>query len=503
MTIRVIGFRTLLENYRKLNIGYVKLNPLSILSAVRYNKLLATLVSGEFEVVRLSRDHGFEVVQVPRLAWKKVRRSCQKADTIAYGAGALWKLSVHPLKGTITPFPSETYEVPNETLLLTRTGRIGVCSFVPNEFTDIVKEHFNKEHVIYTEHIFRVIHENKDLLKYFGILLNSFMGRLLSDIAWYGALQPELDRKIVERIPIPVAPTHIRNKVVKPLSVAYELEVEAWRAYFKAMKMVEEYLGADVKRVSGTSSYKEIRAYGRLDSKFYVYLNALRRLPSAQILEANELFDVKLGTAPRSRKYKFLKQGKPYISYDAIDDSGFIDEELFYRLPNPPRTTAKARKFSVLLTAVAHSIEGIGKVGVLYPYDDMLCMTGLAILNPSNTKLRTAAQRVNYLKDKTVEDLMLYTFAILKSQLMRRVTQSLTYGLTAQISKKDVENLPIPLIKDLMNSEVANLVKRFVENMYQASVLKRQAVTELENHLLRLQGLTRVDLNGVRDVRRC
>ncbi len=488
MTIRVIRFRSLLENYRRLNISHIKLNPLSVLSAVRYNELLATLINERFEVIHLSRDYEFEVIQVPRLAWKKVRRSGQKADTVAYGAGALWKLSVHPLKGTITPFPSETYEALDETLLLTRTGRIGVCSFVPNKFTDVVKESFNKEHIIYTEHILRVIHKNKDLLKYFVVLFNSLIGRLLSNVAWYGALQPELDRKVVEQIPIPVAPVHIRNKVIEPLNSAYELEVKAWRAYFKAMKIVEEYLGADAEPISGTSSYREIKAYGRLDSKFYVYLNALRRWSSAQILEANELFDVKLGTAPRSREYKSLKQGEPYVSYDAIDDSGFVDEELFYKLPNPPRTTARARKFSILITSVAHSIEGIGKVGVLYPYDNMLCMTGLAILNPSSTKLRNLAQKINYLKEKTVEEFMLYAFAVLKSQLMRRVMQSLTYGLTAQISKKDIENLPVPLIKDLLDSDVISSVKVFIENMYQANVLKRQAIMELENHVLKLLG---------------
>ena len=200
------------------------------------------------------------------------------------------------------------------------------------------------------------------------------------------------------------------------------------------------------------------------------------------------MFDVKLGTAPRSREYKSLERGEPYVSYDAIDDSGFIDEELFYRLPNPPRTTARARKLSILITSVAHSIEGIGKVGILYPYGNMLCMTGLAILNPSTAKLRSAAQKIGCLKEKTVEELMLYTFAILKSRLMRRVMQSLTYGLTAQISKKDIENLPIPLIKDLLDSNVTSSVKEFIENMYKANALKRQAITELENYILRLLG---------------
>jgi len=253
------------------------------------------------------------------------------------------------------------------------------------------------------------------------------------------------------------------------------------------MRIVEEYIGVNVEQLAGISSYKEMSIYGRLDSKFYIYLSTLRRLSGASILKACDLFDVNLGTAPRSREYKSSsRQGERYVSYDAIDDSGFVDEELFYTLPSPPRTVARARKFSLLITAVAHSAEGIGKVGIMYPYSNMLCMAGLAILNPSSTKLRNVTQKIDYLKEKNVEELALYAFAILKSQLMRNVMKSLTYGLTAQISKKDVENLPIPLIKDLLSSDVPLLMKEFIENMYTANRLKKMAITELETSISKL-----------------
>ena len=486
MIAKVIGFNTLLDKYERLNINYIKLNPLSILSITRYTELLATLIDKGFEVIRLSKDHGFEVIQTPRFAWEKFRRTYPKHDTMVYGAGSLWKLSTHPLKGVLSPKPKEVYLVEDTTLLITRTGRINVSGLFLKEHNQLITELLVVEHTAFTEDLLRVINDDKEILKYLITFFNSNFGHDLSNIAWFGALQPHLDPKIIEKIPIPLAPVNLRNKIVSLLTSAYELEIKAWRAYFKAMKIVEDYLGADVEQLSGTSSYKEVSAYGRLDSKFYVYLNALRRLSEAQILRTNELFDVKLGTAPRSREYKSLERGEPYVSYDAIDDSGFIDEELFYRLPNPPRTTARARKFSILITSVAHSIEGIGKVGILYSYDNMLCMTGLAILNPSSTKLRSVAQKIGYLKEKTVEEFMLYAFAVLKSRLMRKVMQSLTYGLTAQISKKDIENLPIPLIKDLLNSDVISSVKEFVENLYQANVLKRQAIMELENYILRL-----------------
>jgi len=482
--ITKIRFGTLLDEYKKLRIDYIKLNPISIFSIMRYTKLLATLVNKGFEIINLSKEHGFEVLQVPRFAWEKFRRTHHEYNSIVYGAGSIWKLSVHPLKGILSPQPREVYLVEDTTLLITRTGEINVSGLFLREHNHLITKYLNVEHTAFTEHLLRIMSNDIELLKYMVTFLNSDFGRDLSNIAWFGTLQPQLDPKIIVKVPIPLPPANLRSKIADYLTSAYMQEIKAWRAYFKAMKTVEEYISVNVEPLIGVSSFKEISEYGRLDSKYYIYLSFLRHLSRASILKVHELFDVKLCTAPRSRKYKYSpRQGEPYVSYDAIDDSGFVDEELFYTLPNPPKTATRARKFSLLITAVAHSVEGIGKVGILYPYDNMLCMAGLAILNPSSTKLRNVAQKIDYLNEKNIEELMLYTFAILKSQLMRNVMKSLTYGLTAQISKKDVENLPIPLVKDLLSSDVPLLMKEFIENMYTANRLKKMAITELETSI--------------------
>ena len=421
-----------------------------------------------------------------------LRKGQEKSDGVkALGimVKSISKLSIHPLKLELKSVSKNSLVTSqNLAIISTGIGSIGRSGIVPRYLiNDLAKEIIDASLPFgVTQHIIKFEVENKDISPYYIIaLLNSYYGKLLIEgIATYGATgQLEVHVETLSRLKLPIIDIH-KSVASIAESAIEDYEAKAWRAYFRAMKIVEEHFGTEVEEVSGISSYKEVRTYGRLDPKFYIYLNALRRLSKAQILRANELFDVKLGTAPRSREYKSIEQGTPYVSYNAIDDSGFIDEELFYRLPNLPKTTAKARKFGILITSVAHSVEGIGKVGMLYPYDDMPCMTGLAILNPSDTKLRTVAQKINYLKEIPIEDFMLYTFALLKSSLMRKVMQTLTYGLTAQISKKDIENLPIPLIKDLLDSDIASLSREFVENMYQANSLKRKAIAELEKYLI-------------------
>ena len=458
----------------------------SLLEQHRISNILKNLREHGLEITTLN-ELGFQVWNPPRMAMKRLRLSKTGLKTLFVGVGIAKKISINLSKIEIGYVPNENYLISEGYILAPETGE-PACGYVFEGAIDALHSYYDdKPPLAATHNLFRVTCEScrKELKRYIALLLNTSIGLSIIGFAKYGALQPHYRADILAKTPIPLLE---RGKHSELLNKALDHEAKAWRAYFKAMKIVEEYLRVNVEQLSGTSSYKEMSVYGRLDSKFYVYLNALRRLPKAQILRANELFDIKLGTAPRSREYKSLERGEPYVSYDAIDDSGFIDEELFYRLPNPPRTTARARRLSIPITSVAHSIEGIGKVGILYPHDNMLCMTGLAILNPSTAKLRSAAQKIGCLKEKTAEELMLYTFAILKSRLMRRVMQSLTYGLTAQISKKDIESLPIPIIKDLLYSNVTSLVKEFIENMYKANALKRQSITELENYILRLLG---------------
>jgi len=445
----------------------------------RISNILKNLREYGLEITTLN-ELGFQVWNPSRMAMKRLRLSKTGLKTLFVGVGIAKKISINLSKIKIGYVPNENYLISEGYILVPETGE-PACGYVFEGSIDVLHSYYDdKSPLAATHNLYRITCEScrKELKRYIALLLNTNLGTSIIKFAKYGALQPHYRGDILAKMPIPLLE---RGKHSELLDKALDHEVKAWRAYFRAMRTMEEYIGVNVEQLTGISSYKEMSVYGRFDSKFYIYLSTLRRLSGASILKACELFDVNLGTAPRSREYKSSsRQGEPYVSYDAIDDSGFVDEELFYTLPSPPRTVARARKFSLLITAVAHSAEGIGKVGIMYPYSNMLCMAGLAILNPSSTKLRNVTQKIDYLKEKNVEELALYAFAILKSQLMRNVMESLTYGLTAQISKKDVENLPIPLIKDLLNSDVPLLIKEFIENMYTANKLKKKAVAELE-----------------------
>jgi len=458
----------------QLGIPYLKLNTLSIMSVYSYGKLFTTLKkSKEWDFIRIDSDYGFEVYYPSRVAWRKLRRQGKLLDVLVYGAGAIKNFTIHPLKGNISPIPSEDYLVDENTVLAVRTGEITKSGIVPTGFKKLIKMSYGTKDVAFTEDLIRIKHNNEDTRLYTILFLNTELGKHISKIAYYGALQPHLDENILKSIPIPIPNDFNKIKdILTKFSNALTCEIRAWEAYFKAMKIVEEYLPPTIleKTTTSVASFKDFKNYGRLDSKFYLGLTMLEKVAKGNVIPANKLFNVVLGTAPRSREYKNREEGLPYISYESIDDSGYTDDNLFYRVPKS-NSRAKAKRGSVIITTVAHSIEGIGKVGILYPHDDVLAMTGLAILNPK-------------LKDERNEELCFYTFGVLKSSLMRKFLQSLTYGLTAQIAKPDVERIPIPVINEIF-SDVAKNMRNFIENIHKANKIKRETIKMLEAELNR------------------
>ena len=105
----------------------------------------------------------------------------------------------------------------------------------------------------------------------------------------------------------------------------------------------------------------------------------------------------------------------------------------------------------------------------MYPYDNMPAISDLYILNS---------------KPSIDEDISFYILALSRTKLFKQTMQLLAYGLTAHIKAQNLAELPIPFIDRW--KEVAKYMKEFIENTHRASVLKRQAITELENYILGL-----------------
>jgi hypothetical protein len=401
----------------------------------------------------------------------KVRRErvSEAITTATILIKSLWKASIHPLKLELRTHGSR-YQCKELDIIgvATGLGSIGKFSVVPKYLKEIVgKPLATTGDLVILE--LKPDRSSEDSY-YMVTLLNTKLGKLVADMLTYGSTgQLHLDVKHLGRVYIPVIDNY--KSVADNMKIAVEeYESKAWRAYFNAMKIVEEYFDIKNLKLTSITSFRIMRLVGRIDATMHILLSDIMLRPSKEGARyLGELYDIISGTAPSSRVYEKPCRGQKYISTKSIDESGYVDDENFYCYPGQLKTRNLAKNGSLVLLKNAHTVEALGKVGIVYPYNDLPAISDLYILNPKN------------LVDKEIS---FYITTLLKTKLFKYIMQSLAYGLTAHIRAEDLAKVPIPFINQW--KEVAKYMKEFVENMYQANILKKQAVMELENYILKL-----------------
>ena len=440
----------------------------SLLEQHRISNILKNLREHGLEFATLN-ELGFQVWNPPRMAMKKLRLSKTGLKTLFVGVGIAKKISINLSKIEIGYVPNENYLISEGYILAPETGE-PACGYVFEGAIDALHSYYDdKLPLAATHNLFRITCEScrEELKGYIALLLNTSIGLSIIGFAKYGALQPHYRADILAKTPLPLLE---RGKHCELLNKALDHEAKAWRSYFKAMKIVEEYLNVRDIGLTSISSLKIMKDIGRIDATMHILLSGIiSRLGRGNIHYINKLYDVISGTAPSSRKYERPCKGQKYISTKSIDESGYIDEESFYCYPGELRTRNLAKRSSLVVLKNAHTVEALGKMGIVYPYDNMPAISDLYILN---------------LKHNIENDVSFYIIALSKTKFFKHMIQSLAYGLTAHIKAEDLARVPIPFINQWKN--VARCMKEFVENMYQANALKRQAIAELENYILEL-----------------
>jgi len=401
----------------------------------------------------------------------KIRRESvsEAVTTATVLIKSLWKASIHPLKLEPRTHGSR-YQCKELDIIgvATGLGSIGKFSVVPKYLKEIVKMPLATTGDLV---ILELKPDRPSEDSYYMVtLLNTKFGKLVADMLTYGSTgQLHLDIKHLGRVYIPVIDSY--KSVADNMKIAVEqYENKAWKAYFEAMKIVEEYFKHILTKLTEVSKLTIAKEAGRFDGAGLLALSLLSKIAEhfSNSIELHNMFEIVSGNVPRSEDYRGVR-GIPYITIDSIDDSGVIDEEKMTFIPREKykKSFVRTRNRDVLL--VKDGIGSLGKVAIAlgeYPV-----MSGIYIL-----------------RSKAIKDELLsyYVIAVLKTRFYRKIMEMMSYGTTGQISlaKHDVEKILVPVLDNYR--DVGNLFKEFVENMYQANVLKKQAVMELENYILKL-----------------
>jgi len=419
------------------------------------------------EIIEKIRLDGVEVAKMEELIRPSSKKpKPQKAATIM--VRSLWKLSISPIN-LETRQQGFSKEVPYHSLVVVITGQaIGKVSIVPKYLNNILPEFLDVNNIATTGDIGVFLSNKDDHIQYLDAFLNTSLGQTILELSKYGTTNQHIDLQIFMRQYVPFI---LVNKVTRLIESAIEeYEAKAWRAYFKTMKIVEEHFGKTERLMASIIKAKDMHSVPRfrVDPSRLLAFGAVSRLVkehSGKVCRISGLFKVHTAGVPREKKYKIREGQYPLITIDSIDESGIIDDEKIYYITRG----APYPKGSILLVKDGASI---GKVGIL-PYDAHV-MQGIAVLIP---------------KPSIDEKLKYYVLALLKSSFYRKIIETLGYGATVQysVTKDELESIEIPIIEGMVD-EISRYIREFVENMYQANALKRQAIAALENFILKFIG---------------
>ncbi len=417
------------------------------------------------EIIERLRLNGIEVAKMEELIKPSSKKpKSQKTATIM--VRSLWKLSISPINLEIRQ-QGFSKEVPSRSLVVVITGQaIGKVSMVPEYLNDILPEFLGVNNMATTGDI-GVFLSNKDrCVQYLDVFLNTSLGQTILELSKYGTTNQHIDLQIFMRQYVPLI---LVNKVTRLIESAIEeYEAKAWRAYFKAMKIVEESLnieGIDV----GISRLNMVRLLGRLDSSALLALdiiNKIKKSIKSHFVQVKEMFDIIPGNVPWSKEY-IGTEGIPYVGTDAIDKSGIIDIDKVDKIPIHlyKQSFVKTREGDLLL--VKDGVGSLGKIGI--PQPNIHVRSGILVLRPKNPGVPTY-----------------YVATILKSKIYRKVIERLAYGSTGQLHLQTtaISMLEIPILQEY--EEINKLMGSFVQNIYKSIMLKHKAVSELENQVFKL-----------------
>lgn len=465
MPIRIIRISDISGD--KENLPLLRINPTYLLNLRIYNYILSEFKKSNIDTYRIE--------ELGELRKGQEKRGGERAYGIM--PKSIAKLSVHPLKLKLKCVSKSSLVKPGTIVIIsTGIGSIGRSGIVPQYLIDRINsdtEGFfgEKLPVAVTQHVIKFeLKQENELPYYIVALLNSFYGRLLIEgIATYGATgQLEVHIPTLSKLRIPIIHSH-REIATKVKEAIEHYEAEAWKAYFEAMKIVEEYFGKIRTSITSVVKLGCVRGvpHFRIDPPMLLanVVLGLIKERSRRTCRITDLFEVYTAGVPREKKYKVREGEYPLVTIDSIDESGIVDDEKVYYIK---REGEPYRRGSILL--VKDGTGSVGKVSIL-PYNAYV-MQGIATLVP---------------KPSIDESLVYYVLALLKLPLYRKIIEALGYGATGQysVTKDELESLEIPIGEEIV-SEVSRHMKEFIEKMNEAIKQKGEAILDVENYIRKL-----------------
>lgn len=345
-------------------------------------------------------------------------------------------------------------------LLINKIGTPGKCYLMPN---------LNKP-VSLGMNLFLLRLKENSLLneKFLYVFFNTEIGKNIINRKVNGTVPLTIDKMAIKSLFIPKLGDNIMGEVANLVDLKFDLDNQSKQKYAEAETLLLENLGLQNFQTTNQSvnikSLKEsFLQTGRLDAEYYQ--------PIYELLE-NHIFShsngfAKLGDVCRLNDENYTpkdNQEYDYIELSNIGKSGEITgstRALGKDLPSRARRKVQANQ--VMISSIEGSLQSCAIVPA--HYDNALCSTGFYVLSSDVINAETL-------------------LVLFKSDLMQQILKKNCSGtiLTA-INKEELLNIPLPIIDEKIQTQIAEFVHQSNHLREQATQLLAQAKHTVESEI--------------------
>ena len=314
-------------------------------------------------------------------------------------------------------------------IILSTRGTVGKCALVK---ADILPANLDQD-------VARISFTNAQIAPAFVLCyLNSIFGQDWMVRNQTGMVQQGLSLEKVRQIPIPQMSITFQDKICEIVENAFARKKESVWSYDAANRILDDMIGIKdlcATTISKKSFFQSFVKTGRLDAEYYQpkYEAIVKKLNTREtVLSLCNLHDKNYNPD--------AKQTYQYIELADVGQSGDIsDVDIQYGSDLPTRARRIVKSGQVIVPSVEGSLQSCALI--TDEYDGVLCSTGFYVLDSDCINSETL--------------LVLFKSEPIQALMKQRCSGTI---LTA-ISKDELLSMPLPMIDDDIQEEIAAKVQ--------------------------------------------
>lgn len=434
-----------------------------------------TVINNRFGIKYLGTSNG--LIDNAYYPGRFKRIYCSKGNGVAfYLPSQMTDVYPKPNKyiSKITKCSLDELRLKTQTLLLTRSGTIGTISYVSKTL----------ENTVFSDDVIRVTFKDAVDLGYTYTFLKSSIGQKILTTNGYGSVITHLEPEHLNEIPIPNAPTDIKQRINNLIIDSYRLRDESNELIDNATQLlvdelhlpdISEFEVDDYKKEAPVETFnvKLSDLNGRADASYH--------LPIVEaIIEHLKKYADEVTTI-----------GDKRITHDIVLAGVFkrtyVDEQYGYPFLGGKEITQLAPKTEKFLSKAIHRKRYEKELKI---EENTVLVTdrgtiGTVALVPKHWNGYAVSQNVLKAVPST-NKIAGYLFIYLNCEYGRKLVQRQTYGsVVDMIDNNSLSSVEFPLLKNKdIQKKINDLALEANQKRYEAYLLEQQALEIMDNEVI-------------------